>query len=1105
MADASVVFTTDLDSSGLKSGLSRLKSSIGMFAKTAGIAIGAVATGLGVLAKSALSYNSQMEQYYTSFTTLLGSEEKAAAKVAELKTFAAKTPFEMTDLANATKTILGFGVAEDKASVAMKQLGDISQGNSERFSSLALVYGQMASTGKLMGQDLLQMINAGFNPLTVIAEQTGTSIGELKKVMSGEKTSKEFNAAVKAAQKEVKALGTDASLSAKILAEIGSSGEISASLVDEAMRIATSEGGLFYQAMEKQSKTAAGLISTLKDNSKALLGEVFTGTSEAMKQQALPAALGYIDQLTIAFRSGGTPALMSAFGDILGDVVSQASAYAPQLVKLSIGLISSFLTGIQKNAPVIAKGLAATFKAAVQGLITIAPDLIGVGLELLLALADSLADELPEIMTSLMDTVFTVMVKLVSNVPRLVQAGAKIMEALVLGMIRALGTLLGDFWGLFTAYTNEKLENAIDAVKVNLKPNITEEQQQAITDAINAGIKAADKVFEIQASVDTDIDDFTAELDTAFADDKFTKKELTNLQSTLNGQVDDAIAAATEHIAVKREEYKSTLLTLVDDNGQPIYTEAAAETLSAAMSEKTTQLTAELDQARTDLNTLLSTIYATKSDPTQEQLDNINALLEQIGVLEVKLGTLQDQAVQVATAKTERVKRGEGTTEDFGVALGFTGELYRQQTAAIEADTDARLAALQAVAEADGATQDTIDAAYSQMDTLYSDAALAHQTAAETYNTDMLALYNGMAEKYPDAAKTISNISDLSGTLNEVSALTTTLNTMNEFDPTQLSSFMDSFSAMYTDFYGMDIPAGDMDRLLDPFTFAGAASELLSTFNDDIAGLIESNAAGLDDNPLMLYLQTMLESGSFDNLDVTKVDGALEDALKLIDFVARGEDAGTQLVDGVNGGIGYAADNLSDDDIIKLRDAILENMRTVFGIHSPAKSMQPIGEAITAGVVQAMTARLSDLSAASAMLLTAVMKGTNAFANGRIIGSQMISGMIAAITAGTAALVSAVAVAVSQAMKTGQGLLSSTLLSRVQSYTGTGIPSMAGLSNALLRGSQTTGAGAVIHNASNRTLQFNQNITFESTMQAPDEIAKALRRQSAHGLEGAKA
>ena len=90
-------------------------------------------------------------------------------------------------------------------------------------------------------------------------------------------------------------------------------------------------------------------------------------------------------------------------------------------------------------------------------------------------------------------------------------------------------------------------------------------------------------------------------------------------------------------------------------------------------------------------------------------------------------------------------------------------------------------------------------------------------------------MYNGMAEKYPDAARTISNIADLSGTLNEVSALTTTLwyhgcvRILRSCPPSWIQ-----FTAMYTDFYGMDILPGDMERLLDPFTFATTASLLLS-------------------------------------------------------------------------------------------------------------------------------------------------------------------------------------------------------------------------------------------------------------------------------------
>ena len=1175
MADASVIFTTDLDESGLRAGLAKLKSSVGAFAKGAGIAIGAVATGLGALAKSALTYNSQMEQYYTSFTTLLGSEEKAASKVAELKEFAAKTPFEMTDLADATKTILSFGVAEDKASVAMKRLGDISQGNSERFSALSLVYGQMSSTGKLMGQDLLQMINAGFNPLTIIAEKTGASVADLKHVMAGEKTSDAFKKMIQSAQAEVKKLGADASDSAKMLAEIGSSGQISANLVDEAMRIATSEGGLFYQAMEKQSKTAAGLISTLKDNAKSLLGEVFTGTFESMKGQALPAALGYIDQLTAAFRSGGPTALMAALGDILGDVAGRASSFAPSLVKTSVGLIKAFLEGVKKNAKVIAKGLASTFREAVQGLIEIAPELVDVGLDLLLELADSLADALPGLLTSLVDSAFSIIVKLLSNVPKLLAAGAKIAQALVFGMMRALVTLLGDFWALLFGDANQKLDNALETVKVNIKPEVSDEDKQAMTDAINAGIEAADKVATIKAEVDTDIDEFTAALDAAFADDKFTKKELTNLQNTLNGQVDDAIDQATAHVEQKREEYKQTLLTLVDENGQPVYTEAAADTIADAMTAKTQELTAELDQARTDLNNLLSTIYASKTDPTQEQLDNINALLEQIGILEVKLGSLQEQAVQVAEAKKGRVMRGEGTAEDFGIAVGYTGEMYRQETAGIEADADQRLAALQAVAAATGATQDTIDAAYAQMDTVYGEKAQAQTAAAQAYNEDMAALYEGMAQANPQAAAAIQTLSDTMRKYAELQNIVPAdLSAASGGLLQQIADYLATNTNLQNPPTAEELRAGGLDSYTQLYV-----GEAIDAMNAALPEEIEAAAKGLDDNPLILYLQTMLENGNFENLDITKVDGALKTALELVDFTARGEEAGGQLVDGVNGGIGYAAENLSDEDIIALREAMLEEMRNVFGIHSPATSMFPIGEYLVDGIVFAMNENAWKVEAIGAYMVTAVAIGISrngnvlngavlsvisravsaaasaAYGNGFSLGAALGNGIAAGILSAMAAVMAAVSAlvaagassgirfaevrspsrlmrrvlglplgqgvgvgildsiqtsivpsvktAITQAVQAGQGAMDGTLLSKVQSITGLSLPSASSLNGALLRGSLLGGAGSVVNNASNKTVKFEQNVTFESPMQAPDEIARAMRKMASYGLAGA--
>jgi tape measure domain-containing protein len=124
----------------------------------------------------------------------------------------------------------------------LKQIGDISMGDEERFKSLTLAFAQMSSTGKLMGQDLLQMINAGFNPLSVIAEKTGKSIGQLKKDMEA--------------------------------------GAVSSEMVADAFRMVTAEGGRFYGMTQKQAEGIRGLQAQLEGS----LQEAFNNLGKASQE-----------------------------------------------------------------------------------------------------------------------------------------------------------------------------------------------------------------------------------------------------------------------------------------------------------------------------------------------------------------------------------------------------------------------------------------------------------------------------------------------------------------------------------------------------------------------------------------------------------------------------------------------------------------------------------------------------------------------------------------------------------------------------------------------------------------------------------------------------
>ncbi|MFK2681133.1 tape measure protein [Bacteroides fragilis] len=176
--------------------------------------------------KAIIDARGEIESFQISFDTLIGDKEKASAFFGELKDFAVNTPLLLNDLAKGGQLLLGFGVDADKVMPTLKQIGDISMGNAERFNSLALAFAQMSATGKLVGQDLLQMVNAGFNPLQVMSQKTGKSMATLKDEMS--------------------------------------KGAISSEMVAQAFEDATAKGGKFNGMLEKQSKGIKGSISNLE-------------------------------------------------------------------------------------------------------------------------------------------------------------------------------------------------------------------------------------------------------------------------------------------------------------------------------------------------------------------------------------------------------------------------------------------------------------------------------------------------------------------------------------------------------------------------------------------------------------------------------------------------------------------------------------------------------------------------------------------------------------------------------------------------------------------------------------------------------------------------
>jgi len=312
---------------GLKSGVSEVKTSLGSLSKVGGgfgssissatglamagltavtaaaVAATASIAGIGAAAMWGIKIASQAEMSAVSFEVMLGSASRAQQLLGELSEFAAKTPFQLGGLQDASKTLLAFGIQGEDVLSTLQMLGDVAGGDAQKLSSLALVFGQIASAGKLTGGDLLQLINVGFNPLQVIAEKTGKSISQLRDDMS--------------------------------------KGLITFDMVKQAFEDSTGEGGRFNGMMEKMSGTLSGRWSTLQDN----ISKVARTFGEALMPAAKIALEGISDLVVKvgAFVEANGPLIeamairfANAFVDILaiiGDVIEKTTEWVTWLVE----------------------------------------------------------------------------------------------------------------------------------------------------------------------------------------------------------------------------------------------------------------------------------------------------------------------------------------------------------------------------------------------------------------------------------------------------------------------------------------------------------------------------------------------------------------------------------------------------------------------------------------------------------------------------------------------------------------------------------------------------------------------------------------------------
>lgn len=243
--------------------------------------------------------NAEMEQYTTSLEVMLGSAEKASAMIAEMREFAAKTPLTLDNVISSGTMLMSYGVDESNLIDTMTKLGDLASGNAEKMDRITLAYGQMLAKGKVTGEELMQMTEAGVPLQTALAESIGVTGEEFSKMVSAGK------------------VGIDA--------------------LNKAITELTTGDGKFAGMMEKQSQTMRGMLSTMQDN----ISEFFRKMGEGAFGEVKSALQDVSDQLAEWEQDGTLDEWAQGVGVMLKNLV----AFMKQAISVGLDFKEAIIAG----------------------------------------------------------------------------------------------------------------------------------------------------------------------------------------------------------------------------------------------------------------------------------------------------------------------------------------------------------------------------------------------------------------------------------------------------------------------------------------------------------------------------------------------------------------------------------------------------------------------------------------------------------------------------------------------------------------------------------------------------------------------------------------
>lgn len=318
--------------------------------------------GVEQIVQAGIDFNAKMEQYRTAFTTLLGTAEEAEQVMSQIRKDAASTPFDVDSLTQANQMLISAGVSAGEARDQVLNLANAisaTGGGSAELSRMAANLQQIRNVGKATAMDIRQFANAGINIYGLLADSMG------------------------------------------ITTEQAAEMEITYDQLAEALEKAAASGGMYAGALEAQSKTFTGQISTLKDNLTQLSGVLTEDIFNALAENALPRVMEWVQELLDAAERNGIAGVLDVVSKIFHEMMDAFNDHLPDIADAGMTIVETLLKALLEIVKELPKTIANISTSLVNAFIDHLPEFLQTGVEIITTLFEGFALALPDMIAKL--------------------------------------------------------------------------------------------------------------------------------------------------------------------------------------------------------------------------------------------------------------------------------------------------------------------------------------------------------------------------------------------------------------------------------------------------------------------------------------------------------------------------------------------------------------------------------------------------------------------------------------------------------------------------------------------------------------------------------